>query len=287
MRRKISAAVATAAAGLTSNAQRRTSNRGLFRACISSRSSPAWGMDEFKETFVPEAEKLSPPDTHANEIYVLPSEDGFNTSSLIVGPYDEIRQLNADLRVKPKLREYLEDAGVRYGTRWEDLTPELGKQLKLPERLDNSEILRNAILKLEEEWGHARYSDLDPEWKESYATKSNHAHHLVPDMVPRNTGISSPLLLRARAPAVLVRTEVHQQLFHKVVTTEELDPLNTKMSGKEIAKTLESLLVGVTDKNGDRFGGLFNRPGWKSLIRPTIAVIQEVKRAKNKKDGKG
>lgn len=238
-------------------------------------------MDQFKETFVPDAEKLSPPDTSAREIYLLPPEDGFD-KCLIVGPYEEICQLNADLRKQSKLHKYLSDAGVRYGTRREDISPFLGEQFKLPERLANTETLRNAILKLEAKYGHARYGELDSDWKSKYATKSNHAHHVVPDMVPRNTGTSTGLLIKARAPAALIRTEVHQQLFHKVVTTQDLEQLTKDTDPKEVTATLEKLLVGQLQKNGERQGGLFNRPGWQSLAPVTLAVIREIERTKNK-----
>ena len=128
-------------------------------------------MDEFKEKFAAGGERILLPKHDVGPFYVMPRENGWK-ESLILGTYNDLSHLRNQLRVSEKLQNELEAIGVRYGLRSEDRSPLLGKQVKLPERESNTEILALLVASLTEKWGHARDGEINPGVEMAFATKS-------------------------------------------------------------------------------------------------------------------
>ncbi len=242
-------------------------------------------MDEFKEKFARNCEKISLPKHDVGPFYVTPREDG-RKESLIIGRHKDVTHLGQQMRVNEKLQKDLKAIGVRFGTRDgsreedRDRSPLHGKQEKLPDRESAPDILFNLIMKLQKEWGHARDGDINPVVKAAFATKTLQSHHLVEDKIVKNLGRDTRSLSREEAPAVLVAQELHLRYLTPNISSADRERFTKDMKSEEAVRIIEQLFIGEKRKNGEREGGLYNRPGLESLIEPTADAIREIERTK-------
>ncbi len=238
-------------------------------------------MDEFKKKFARDCERVWLPKHDVGPFYVTPREEG-REESLIIGTYENLTHLAGQLRVSAKLQKEMDAIGVRYGTREEDRSPLLGTQKNLPERETAPDILFNRIMKLQEKWGHARDGDINPAVKAAQATKTLQAHHMVEKKIINNLGRDTGLLAPEIAPAVLIVAELHLRDFTSKITSEDRAAFTKEMKTEDAVRIMEQLFPGELQKGGKREGGLYSRPGLKSLIAPTLGVIREIERTKPK-----